>query len=88
MEARNVTTEIRPEFFVKVDSEWLHIRSYAKKHNLADDCTLKKTDRYNKKMEVLNHINDNNLCLKAFFEKDIIEMKAKGQRFSELDFAA
>ena len=87
MEARNAKQEIRPEFFIKENNEWLHVKSYARKYNLADDCTLKKIDNYARRIKVLSHISSNNLCLKAFFEKDIIEMKAKGQNFADLDFA-
>ena len=88
MKAINVKKEVRPEFFVKEGNEWLHIRSYAKKYSLADDCTLKKLDNYDKKMKVLAHVTNNNLCLKAFFKKDIVDMKAKGHNFTGLDFAA
>ena len=80
--------ETRPEFFVKEDNIWLHVRGYAKKHKLANDCTLKKFDNYNNRIKVLSHITDNNLCLKAFSQKEIVEMKEKGQTFSEIGFAA
>ena len=82
MKAINAEQEIRPNFFVKEGNEWLHIRSYAKKYNLADDCTLKKLNNFKKRIEVLSHITDNNLCLKALYQKDVIDMKAKGQKFA------